>query len=289
MFDELNKALAEAPAPFADMQAAFWDDAHISGEMLKAHLDPQFEGASRKLAFIEQSVDWIGQILPPEVYPRLLDAGCGPGLYAQRLAGRGYRVTGVDISRRSLAYARAQAQAAGQAIRYACQDYVHLHLEETFDAAIMIYCDYGVLPPLKRQKLLANLHRALRPGGRVLLDVFTLAFYDQFQEEQVWEACPNGGFWRKEAYTLLKRCQKYPPSLTLEEDVVLSETGIQTYLLWNQCFTKEAIAQEAEAAGFRLLGVYGDVCGSAWAAESPTMAILMEKEGQDGEERVEID
>ena len=37
----------------------FWNDEYISEQMLKAHLDPEFDGASRKLDFIEKSVAWI--------------------------------------------------------------------------------------------------------------------------------------------------------------------------------------------------------------------------------------
>ena len=67
----------------------FWDDEHISLQMLNAHLNPNYDGASRKLEFIEKSVDWISKILPSEHYPSVLDIGCGPGLYTERYAKRG--------------------------------------------------------------------------------------------------------------------------------------------------------------------------------------------------------
>ena len=51
-----------------------------------------------KLEFIEKSVDWISKILPSEHYPSVLDIGCGPGLYTERYAKKGYRVVGVDFS-----------------------------------------------------------------------------------------------------------------------------------------------------------------------------------------------
>ncbi|HOJ15222.1 MAG TPA: class I SAM-dependent methyltransferase, partial [Deltaproteobacteria bacterium] len=37
---------------------------------------------------------------------RILDLGCGPGLYTKRLSDAGYDVTGMDYSRRSIAYAK---------------------------------------------------------------------------------------------------------------------------------------------------------------------------------------
>lgn len=86
--------------------------------MLKAHLNPEFEGASRKLTFIEESVAWIKDIVSPMKYPLLLDVGCGPGIYAERFAASGYQVTGIDFSARSIDYARSSALKKGLDITY---------------------------------------------------------------------------------------------------------------------------------------------------------------------------
>lgn len=66
--------------------------------MLKAHLNPDLESATRKLDFLEQSANWISDTLPPSSYKRLLDLGCGPGIYAEFFDAKGYQVTGLDIS-----------------------------------------------------------------------------------------------------------------------------------------------------------------------------------------------
>lgn len=77
------------PSIYTKSTAEFWNDEYISKQMLKAHLDPDFDGASRKLDFIEKSVAWITEQIPPADYPLLLDVGCGPGIYAERFAQRG--------------------------------------------------------------------------------------------------------------------------------------------------------------------------------------------------------
>lgn len=96
----MNNKIIEAlkkPAVYTPSGTAFWDDDYISGQMLKAHLDPDFEGASRKLSFIEKSAAWLSGLVPPSDYPQLLDIGCGPGIYAEKFARAGYQVTGVDF------------------------------------------------------------------------------------------------------------------------------------------------------------------------------------------------
>jgi SAM-dependent methyltransferase len=48
----------------------------------------------------------VQSLLPPVAGKRVLDAGCGPGAYAEWLAGRGARVVGLDVSRGMLRAAR---------------------------------------------------------------------------------------------------------------------------------------------------------------------------------------
>ena len=95
------------PEPFSVYTTPeFWNDPHISASMLAFHLDPESPYSSRPHAFIDRSVDWLIPTLGLQPGSRVLDLGCGPGLYANRLAGRGIEVLGVDVSRRSLDHAR---------------------------------------------------------------------------------------------------------------------------------------------------------------------------------------
>lgn len=102
MFEGLISIL-EVPSLYQKTRVPFWNDKYISQQMLKAHLDPNFDGASRKLDFINKSVNWINKIAPPQKYKSLLDMGCGPGIYAEKFATSGYKVTGIDFSKHSIA------------------------------------------------------------------------------------------------------------------------------------------------------------------------------------------
>lgn len=132
-------------------------DDYILKQMLKAHLDPDFNGASRKLDFIDKSVSWIKQVMPSQKYSSLLDIGCGPGLYAERFTPEGYMVSRVDFSRRSICYAKHSAIKAGLNIHYICQNYLALDIGRQFDLSTMIYCDYGPLSTDNRRIVLQKL------------------------------------------------------------------------------------------------------------------------------------
>ena len=127
MNQKLINILSKKPELYEQSTAKFWDDEHISNEMLKAHLDPTWDAASRNHSFIAKSVDWITQLAPPLQYRKLLDLGCGPGLYADNFCKNGYEVTGIDYSHRSIDYARSTALKKNSDITYLIPGGIRCH------------------------------------------------------------------------------------------------------------------------------------------------------------------
>lgn len=265
------------PSLYAKSKAAFWNDEYISKQMLKAHLDPEFEGASRKRRFITSSALWIREVVPPSDFPLLLDIGCGPGIYAESFTKIGYQVTGIDFSKRSIEYAQDSATEQDLDITYLYQDYLEMELNQVFDFATMIYCDYGALSEVDRQTIMKKVFNHLKPGGKFLLDVFGIAKYNSFEEKQTWEVCHEGGFWRAGEYVQLSGVYKYSDHVTLEQISIISHSETAAYYLWNTYFTRERLIKEAAAAGFKVCSVFGDVAGSPYQEDSSTIAILLEK------------
>ena len=56
-------ALQRRPEPFTPGEAMFWNDPHISAQMLKAHLDPNTDAASRRPETIDAEVAWLVQTM----------------------------------------------------------------------------------------------------------------------------------------------------------------------------------------------------------------------------------
>ena len=132
------KELQQKPAPFTPGEPLFWDDPHISTQMLKAHLDPSNDLASRRPETIDRSVQWLIKTLNLQPGDSVLDLGCGPGLYTSRLATFGLKVTGVDYSRSSILYAQKFSQEHQLAIEYRYQNYLELKEENSFDSVLLI-------------------------------------------------------------------------------------------------------------------------------------------------------
>ncbi len=104
---------------------------------------------------------------PPRPGERVLDAGCGTGNFALKLARRGCRVTGVDISPGMLARAREHARAAGLQIRLVRADIRRLPLPDACYDTVYSMTAVEFIPELDVAH--AELMRVLRPGGRLLI------------------------------------------------------------------------------------------------------------------------
>ena len=265
-------SLLQKPALWQRSAEPFWDDEHISKGMLEAHLNPDWDAASRKHSFIEQSVKWLISIIP-EV-GRILDLGCGPGLYTSKLSEAGYDVTGMDFSRRSIAYAKEHDPKT----RYIYQNYLEMDYTGEFDAITLIYCDYGALIPEERKTLLAKIHRALKPGGLFIFDVFTVRKHAGRHDRTSWSYHENGGFWSEKPHLCLE-AEYYYGNNTIKADktVVITKDAVNEYIIWDTAFTKQVLLDEAMPFGFQAQGVYDDVCGSPYTGEADTLCLALKK------------
>lgn len=278
MFAQLKK-IDDVPRPF-DIYTAetLWNDPHISKQMLSFHLNPDAEPASRPHAFIRDSADWIVHRFGVGPGSRIADFGCGPGLYTSRFARTGARVTGIDFSERSIQYAREDARARNLSIKYIRQNYLSFQSEERFDLICLIYCDFCALSPAQRRDLLLIFRRILGTGGRLFLDVSTLAAFDKRLETVTFGHRLMDGFWSaRDYYGFMKTVRYESVNVVLDKYVIVEPDRQWEVYNWLQYFSRETLAREFADAGFRITDTYADVSGAAWDTGSDTMAVVAEK------------
>ncbi|MCL2497081.1 MAG: class I SAM-dependent methyltransferase [Symbiobacteriaceae bacterium] len=261
----------QRPLLYEKTATLFWNDPHIATQMLKAHLDPTSDAASRRPEFIQASVEWLASLLPPG--SAILDIGCGPGLYTKPLAQRGYQVTGMDFSPNSIAYAKEQDSLSC----YLLQDYLTMDFTATFEMITLIWCDFGALVPEERQELLARVYRGLKPGGIFVLDCHSPELYRDEIDGTTWELAPQGGFWSLEPYLLFRGEYFYDSHIGVSQNVVVTASQVCSYHIWHTCFTPETLLAECSPHGFTLAAHYGDVAGASYDASSPVFAVLLQK------------
>ena len=195
MFEELEK-INDRPEPFQFYTASdLWTDEHTSEKMLSFHLNEAIDISSRNTEFINRSVEWIASEFNIDRDFKIADFGCGPGLYATRLAKRGANVTGIDFSKRSIEYAKEVAAREQLNINYVNQNYLEFETEDRFDLVLMIMYDFCALSPTQRKGILSEFHKILTPSGSVLLDVYSLSSFEQREEATISAVNQHNGFW----------------------------------------------------------------------------------------------
>ncbi|MCL1900044.1 MAG: class I SAM-dependent methyltransferase [Promicromonosporaceae bacterium] len=267
--------MRKRPAPWSAYTTPdFWADEHISAGMLAAHLHPDWDAASRNHATIARAAAWLSGALGLTEGTRVLDLGCGPGLYAVRLARAGAAVTGLDVSPRSVAYARAAAE-EGLCADFRVANYLTEELGGPYDAVLFSFEDVCVLSPTQRAGLLARLAGALVPGGVLALDVTSAARYDDVTEAITEVEEPAGGFWAPGAHTVTSETWKYPAErLVLERHIVTDADGVREYWNWMACLTPDEMKAELVTAGFLNVELLGDLTGAAYREQAPSFALL---------------
>jgi 2-polyprenyl-3-methyl-5-hydroxy-6-metoxy-1,4-benzoquinol methylase len=274
---EINKQ----PKPFEHYTAdELWTDEHTAKQMLQYHLNESIDAASRNRPFIDRSVEWIISRFGVDGSTEIADFGCGPGLYANQLAQRGAMVTGIDFSANSLEYAERTAAQNDLNVNYVQTNYLDFETESRFDLIIMIMCDFCVLSPKQRELLLAKFGSLLKPGGSVLLDVYSLNFFDQKEESAMYERNQLHGFWSAEDYFGFVNTFKYEDEkVILDKYTIIEESRKRVVYNWLQCYSETSLRAEFEDNGFRVQELYSNVAGDEYKEDSTEIAIIAKKEG----------
>ena len=249
---ELHKIIKaiQKPEVYTKGTALMWTDEYISERLLEVHLNPDIELASRKATTIDNTVGWILDKVPGEGL-EILDLGCGPGLYAEKLAEKGHHVSGVDFSANTISHARESASRKKLDISYRCQNYLELEDENRYDLVMIIFTDFGVLMPEDRKRLLAKVRRALKPGGRFLFDVLNENFPVTEAGSRNWETAEKG-FWRSGPHLALTESFYYEEEqVTLTQHVVVDESEVVgVYRFWIHTFSHGELKELLSIEGF---------------------------------------
>ncbi|HID89080.1 MAG TPA: class I SAM-dependent methyltransferase [Anaerolineales bacterium] len=221
----------------------------------------------------EQQVEGIIAYLGVEPGASILDLACGYGRIAIPLAQRGFRVTGLDLSETLLGQARANAAQAGVEVDWHQGDMREIPWEGAFDAVINVFSSFGYFTDEEEnRRVLEGVARAIKPGGRFLIDVIN----------RDWQVRQD----------LQRRWFEAGDLLVLEDpwlDPVEGRAGEvwrwleggrwQTLEFDVRIYTATELKALIEAAGLRWITVYGGWTGDEFGPQSRRIIALAEKPG----------
>lgn len=125
-------------------------------------------------------------LIPPAAYPGavLIDVGCGAGLLAPHLAGKGYRHIGVDVTRSAL------RQAAAHGVTVIQGDATHLPLPDRCADVVAAGEVFEHVPDLSAA--VREACRVLRPGGLLVADTLNATLTARLVAVWLGERVPGG-------------------------------------------------------------------------------------------------
>jgi len=278
MFKEL-KEINSRPAPFQFYTAdELWANEHTSKQMLEYHLNETIDVSSRNKSFIERSAEWIVSHFGVDEKTTIADFGCGPGLYTTRFAEQGATVTGIDFSENSLKYAKQIAEQKGLKVNYVHTNYLDFETTHRFDLITMIMCDFCALSPGQRKTMLLKFSSLLKPGGSVLLDVYSLNSFNQKEESATYELNQLNGFWSPGDYYCFVNTFKYEKEkVILDKYTIIEESQTRIVYNWLKHFSPESLRKEFEKNDFKVESFYSNVAGETFDPESTEFALVARK------------
>ena len=268
------------PKPWAEGEKIPWDNPEFSKRMLKEHLSQAHDAASRRFEIIDEHVEWIHDHFLKGKSTRVLDLGCGPGLYTQRLARLGNQCVGIDFSPASIAYAREQAERAGLDCEYLKADIRTADFGEAYDLVMFIFGEFNVFRPAEAKDLLTKVHRALVPNGFLLLEPHTFEQVVQLGEHPAsWYTAEKGLFSNKPHLCLQENFWDAADGVAIERYYIIdAATGeVRRNSSSTQAYTNEEYQSLLAESGFGEVVFYPCLGEHAGSPQNDLMAILAHK------------
>jgi SAM-dependent methyltransferase len=255
-----------AEEPSSMKRARYWWDELFGDDFLRTMDRLTDAQIKTEVAFIEES-------LGVQKGGVILDLACGSGRHAVEMAVRGYNVVGYDLSLAMLARAADEAHDRKQKLNFLHGDMRDMGFEEMFDG---IYCwstSFGYFDDEKNQLVAQRIHRALRKGGMLLLDLANRDFVTQRQPSLVWfegDGCVCMDEMRVDFIT---------SRLKVKRMVILDDGRTREMDYSIRLYTLHELGRMLHDVGFKVTDVSGHPAtpGVFMGADSPRLIVCAER------------
>ena len=209
---------------------------------------------------------------------QVLDVGCGYGRHAMELAARGFHVVGLDLSTPLLVRGGEEAHRRGLQINFVRGDMRELDFDAQFDGAYCLFSTFGYFDDETNKKTVANIARALKPGGRLMIEILNRDYVIADLPTRVW--------WEGEGCVVLEEVELnyFSSRIQVNRSVVFDDGRQLEQEISVRAYSLHEVGKLMHAAGFRVLEVSGGyhTRGRFFGNQSRHIIVLAERKDPSG-------
>lgn len=266
------------PQPWEEGEKIPWNDPDFSRRMLKEHLSQKHDAASRRISTIKKQVDWIHGYLLDGRPSRILDLGCGPGLYAARLAALGHVCRGIDFGPASIEYA---VNHAPENCSFTLGDVRTTDFGSGYDLVMFIFGEFNVFKPEDAKSILSKAYMALNPGGKLLLEVTMCdAVYGLGNQPATWYSAEDELFADEPYLCLMEPFWDDEQAVAIERFYIIDVASgeVTRYSASTQAYTEDEFREILQNAGFTKIEIYPSLLGKEDPSQRELFVLIAYKE-----------
>ncbi|HEY5948014.1 MAG TPA: class I SAM-dependent methyltransferase [Kofleriaceae bacterium] len=209
---------------------------------------------------------------------QVLDLGCGYGRHAMELAARGFHIVGLDLSTPLLVRGGEEAHRRGLTINFVRGDMRELDFENQFDGVYCLFSTFGYFDDETNKKTLQNVARALKPNGKVLVEILNRDYVIADLPTRVW--------WEGDGCVVLEEVELnyFSSRIQVNRSVVFDDGRQLEQEISVRAYSLHEVGKLMHAAGFRVLEVSGgyQTRGRFFGNQSRHIIVLAERKETSG-------
>lgn len=224
----------------------------------------------------EKEVDFLEQSLRLKKDSRILDLACGFGRHSLEMANRGYEMVGLDLSKPLLERAVEAADKRSLDINFIRGDMRELSFSAVFDGCVCWNTSLGYFDDQTNLGVLHGINRALKSGGRLVVDVVN--------RDHVVGQTPTRLWWEGNGCIFLEETEfNHQTSILETHRSYIYEDGTPPleHTTFIRLYNVHELRQMLHVAGFNVLEVSGarHHKGYFLGEASKRIIVLAEKRG----------
>lgn len=245
-------------------------------QMLNFHLNPNVEAASKTIATIQTESSFIINKAKMNYEKTVLDLGCGPGLYIKEFAKTEAKITGVDLSQRSIDYAKNNSCSKLSNVTLTQMNYLKMKYENEFDIITLIFYDFCALNSDEQSTLLYAIYKALKKDGLFILDVLS---ENRPVSNSTSISVLSEGFWSSKPYIEILNSYAFdnPRTEGIQYSIINEIGDIKNYRIYHRLFSIKEIDTLFNSHGFLIKEKFNNLMGDKLTINSETYGIIAQK------------